>query len=96
MATKLKTRKPCIAMARGRACEEAADSKGCNGALRANAKRQRRYRANQIDLGRVLVKAWLSFEAKQNLLALAGKCRVTIEQAVEIAVDESWQTAGKP
>ena len=64
--------------------------------LRPNARRQRRYRASQIDAGRVLVKVWLSYEAKQNLLALAGKRRMTLEKAIELAIEESWETAGKP
>ena len=61
-----------------------------------NAKRQKAYRLRQIDAGRVAVNVWLTFETMQNLKALAAKRRLTLEQAIDLAIDEAWQTAGRP
>jgi len=61
-----------------------------------NACRQRNYRNRQIDAGRVGVKVWLDFEVMENLRALAYKRRLTLNQTIEMAIDETWEAAGRP
>lgn len=61
-----------------------------------NAKRQKAYRLRQIDAGRVAVNVWLTFETMQNLKALAAKRRLTLERAIDLAIDEAWIEAGRP
>lgn len=67
-----------------------------NKALQGNAIRQRRFRASQMDAGRVPVKVWIEFETLQNLRALAHKRRMTLQQAVEAAINGEWEAAGRP
>lgn len=64
--------------------------------LRGNALRQRRYRASQIDSGRLAVKVWIVFETLENLRALAYKRKQTMQQALEAAINGEWESAGRP
>lgn len=64
--------------------------------LRNNTQRQQRYRERQREAGRVLLKVWIGDDSKQNLLALAGKRRRTLDQAVEMAINDAWYVAGRP
>ena len=64
--------------------------------LRTNAKAQRAFRERQIDEGRILLKVWLSFDSRRNLEAIAHKRRMTIEQAIDQAINGEWEAAGSP
>ena len=64
--------------------------------LRNNTQRQRRYQERQREAGRVLLKVWIGDEIKQNLLALAGKRRRTLDQTIEMAINDAWDVAGRP
>jgi len=61
-----------------------------------NARRQRAYRNRKLDDGKAAVNVWLSFDTMLNLKALAAKRRLTLEKAIELAIDESWIEAGMP
>ena len=64
--------------------------------LCSNAKRQSAYRLRQLDSERVVLRVWLSFEARRNLEALAFKRRTTLEKTIEQAINGEWETAGRP
>lgn len=67
-----------------------------NKALHGNAIRQRRYRASQLDAGRVPVKVWIDYDTMQNLRALAKRRKRTLQQAIEGAINGEWEAAGRP
>lgn len=62
----------------------------------ANARRQKAYRERQTDAGRVSVTVWLDFDTLQNLRALAYRRTMTLQEAVESAINGEWEAAGRP
>lgn len=49
-----------------------------------------------MDSGKLALRVWLEWDTMQNLRAIAGKRRMTLGQAVSVAIAGEWDAAGRP